>query len=179
MWTFTEHEDEDEWEDVPQLSPSYSRVAVECAACGAVSKLRYHISREGFSFDCSKCRKRASLRAAQKKYYEGKKAKAQADLADAKHRLIARINRMIDKNAAKIAKHKEDVNVHGVVPQARILKIFNRRIQIDKYYRSVRGKMYSDIGRGDYKPFLSYLNDDDTYEKFFPSKPATTKPRGG
>jgi len=162
-----EDELEDEWEELPQVAPGTRQIAVECKTCGAVSKFKYHTPRSVFSFDCPKCRKREAMRIVQRKRYQRTKVVDAAKLKAARKRLISRIDVMINDNAERIADYRVRVNIQGYQPNGRTVRIFQQRVKIDAFYKHIRATMTIDINRGDFKPFLHYMNDEKSYAKFF------------
>lgn len=59
---------ESDWQDVEVPTLTLTNTGVLCDTCGAVSLLKWHMSRSGFSYTCNKCRRKQSRRNAQKKY---------------------------------------------------------------------------------------------------------------
>ena len=173
----------DEWEEVPGPFIGTRQTAIVCSTCGAVSKFKYHTPRSGFSFDCPKCRKRVAMRAIQKRYYRRTKERRAVRLTDATNALLRRINHLIDTNAMRLALSRERLEVHGRRQNPRTARTYQRRMQMDAYYKDIRAKMEIDVRRGDFKPFLSYFTDE-AYAKFFgdervvapASKPTAVEP---
>ena len=174
---------DDEWEDVPGPFIGTRQIAVVCGTCGVVSLFKYHTPRSGFSFDCPKCRKRVAMRGIQKRYYQRKRLRDADSLSMARRALLHRINAMIDNNEARMLVYRERASTKGRRPNARAMRIFQRRTKLDVYYKTIRTQMELDIRRGDTKPFMSYFSEDE-YAKIFgsegvvasSSEPATDEP---
>lgn len=164
---------DDEWEEVPGPFIGTRQTAVVCGSCGVVSLFKYHTPRSGFSFNCPKCRKRAAMRDIQKRYYQRKRHRDADSLSMARRALLYRINAMIDNNEARMLVYRKRASTKGRRPNARAMRIFQRRTKLDVYYKTIRTQMELDIRRGDIKPFMSYFSEEE-YAKIFGSEGVVT-----
>lgn len=97
---------EEVFEDVwLEFSPTLTRqnTGVECTTCGAITPLKYHSSRSGFSFTCNKCRRVKARRAAQKRYSVRAAAKTAKINRSLKKDALAKLDVLIERASTGVA----------------------------------------------------------------------------